>query len=577
MDISDHTRIVFDRIQIFEPEYARKIIGYLLLKENGEQEISTLASCPDCVVRDVALVAKLELQKLAAHSSLPPLNSTRRGLRQLPMIAPRSPTSPASFPVQPAFWEQQPHTNTTNTNFNIPMNYMDSISELQQQRMQLFGLENNIDPMHAGNNGIANDYFRLDASPRNLNAQAGRRLSSEPPVKACHYFNKGCCKHGSSCRFYHAGQVGPERLSLMPGNDANDDDQLISPGLLAQLESELVELLQLRRGNPITIASLPMVYFDKYQKALQADGYLSESQRQGKSGYNLSKLLAQLKNTIRVIERPHGQHVAVLADVTKYVERRDPGQNVSAAQQIYLTFPADCTFKEEDVSNYFKTFGAVEDVRLPRMPERMFGFVTFADPKTVKTVLEWGNPHFVAGSRLLVKPYQKKMKNIDRKCTDRIETPVPYQPQYADIHSELTSMSRSFRSGFFDSILPRRRFLEEEEQSLELQMRRLAELQRSQHSAYLGFSMNGLNAPKGSDTFNFHPTESLNHIHQKIESLNHTVTDRPKDINFNHTESLNHAETDKPRDIKTESNNTGEGRDGELDLPESPFAFLVDD
>ncbi|KAK4275353.1 hypothetical protein QN277_018449 [Acacia crassicarpa] len=98
-----------------------------------------------------------------------------------------------------------------------------------------------------------------------------------------------------------------------------------------------------------------MLYFDKYQKALQADGYLTESQGHGKSGYNLSRLLARLKNIIRVIERRHGQHVVVLAeDVSKYVERRDPGQNISAARKIYLTFPAGCTFIEEDVSNYFK-------------------------------------------------------------------------------------------------------------------------------------------------------------------------------------------------------------------------------
>ncbi|KAK4275354.1 hypothetical protein QN277_018450 [Acacia crassicarpa] len=409
MDISDHTRMVFDRIQIFESEYARKIIGYLLLRENGEQEISTLASCPDREVRDVALVVKLELQKFAANASLPPVlppsNSPRRGLSQLPMSASRSPTSPASFPVQPAYREQQPNTNTTNTDFTVPINYMDSTSELQQW-MQLFGLEDNIDRMHAGNNGIANDSYRLDSCPRNLNAQAGRRLSSELPVKPCHYFNRGFCKNGSSCRFYHAGQVGPERLSLTRGNDANNDDQLISPGSVAQLESELVELLKLRGGNPIPIDYLPMLYFDKYQKALQADGYLSESQRHGQSGYNLSRLLALLKNTIRVIESRHGQHVVVLAgDVSKYMERRDPG--FSAARKIYLTFPANCTFTEEDVSNYFKTFGAVEDVRLSCLQERMYGFVAFADPKTVRTVLERGNPHFIVGFRVLVKPYEE--------------------------------------------------------------------------------------------------------------------------------------------------------------------------
>lgn len=30
------------------------------------------------------------------------------------------------------------------------------------------------------------------------------------------------------------------------------------------------------------------------------------------------------------------------------------GSSNSSARQIYLTFPADSTFKEEDVSNYFR-------------------------------------------------------------------------------------------------------------------------------------------------------------------------------------------------------------------------------
>jgi len=54
-----------------------------------------------------------------------------------------------------------------------------------------------------------------------------------------------------------------------------------------------------------------------------------------------------------VINRPHGQHAVVLAeDVPKFMGKADC-QNISASQQIYLTFPADSTFSEEDVSNYF--------------------------------------------------------------------------------------------------------------------------------------------------------------------------------------------------------------------------------
>ncbi|KAL9248354.1 hypothetical protein vseg_021685 [Gypsophila vaccaria] len=86
-----------------------------------------------------------------------------------------------------------------------------------------------------------------------------------------------------------------------------------------------------------------------------------------------------------------------------------------ASRQIYLTFPADSTFKEEDVSNYFNKFGPVQDVRIPYQQKRMFGFVTFVFPETVKIILAKGNPHFVCDSRVLVKPYKEKAKLPDKK------------------------------------------------------------------------------------------------------------------------------------------------------------------
>lgn len=60
-----------------------------------------------------------------------------------------------------------------------------------------------------------------------------------------------------------------------------------------------------------------------------------------------------------VICRPHGQHAVILAeDAAKYMENRsersDPGPIVSGSRQIYLTFPAESTFTEEDVSIYFR-------------------------------------------------------------------------------------------------------------------------------------------------------------------------------------------------------------------------------
>lgn len=55
-----------------------------------------------------------------------------------------------------------------------------------------------------------------------------------------------------------------------------------------------------------------------------------------------------------LINRPHGQHAVVLAEDASKIMGKIDCQNISASQQIYLTFPADSTFSEEDVSNYFR-------------------------------------------------------------------------------------------------------------------------------------------------------------------------------------------------------------------------------
>ncbi|KAJ1392535.1 Zinc finger, CCCH-type [Sesbania bispinosa] len=541
MDISDYTRIVFDKIQKFEPEHATKIIGYLLLQDNGEQEMAKLASCPDHFIREVAFKAKTNLQRVTVKSAILPISlpvNPKQALSHFSVISPRTPTSPPSFQLPSPYWDPLPVSNTSPE--YIAMNYLDSISELQKQT-QLFNLENHhhhLDNVNTGTGRIANDYYGLDASAANLGGKPGRRFSglSESPFKICHYFNKGYCKHGTSCRYYH-GQVLPESFSMMYGNDAMNDDQVISPGSLAQLKSEIIELLKQKKGNPMSIASLPMAYYDKYKKVLQADGYLTESQRHGKAGYSLTRLLAKLKDSILVIDRPHGQHVVVLAeDAPKYLRK---GDNISAARQIYLTFPADSTFTEEDVSNYFNTFGCVEDVRIPCQQRRMFGFVTFVDPETVKTILDTGNPHYVHGSRVLVKPYREKAKS-ERKYQDRIEHSVYCSPHYVDMDSELNSIPRSY--GNHRSL--RRQLIEEQERALEFQRRRLAELHFAQNtlssSPRFGFSMDGIRV--SDDHFNFRPAESFSFA----------LSDNPK---------------------HTDTNSSDENSNQGFDLPDSPFSF----
>eukprot|EP00252_Welwitschia_mirabilis_P027954 TRINITY_DN983_c0_g1_i7.p2 TRINITY_DN983_c0_g1~~TRINITY_DN983_c0_g1_i7.p2 ORF type:complete len:294 (-),score=50.66 TRINITY_DN983_c0_g1_i7:740-1621(-) len=167
----------------------------------------------------------------------------------------------------------------------------------------------------------------------------------------------------------------------------------------------------------------------------------------------------------------------------------------SGSRQIYLTFPAESTFKEEDVSNYFSIFGPVQDVRIPYQQKRMFGFVTFVHQETVKIILAKGNPHYVCDSRVLVKPYKEKgTKSTDRQnlmgfrkhAEFRSSMHLPnYNLDAKDLLAlQLAGPQRLLDSGnSSNSLLAARRHLAEEQaqlqlqQAIEFQSKRLAELQ----------------------------------------------------------------------------------------------------
>ncbi|EFH52436.1 RNA recognition motif-containing protein, partial [Arabidopsis lyrata subsp. lyrata] len=349
---------VQNRIQQLEPENALKIIGYLLLMQHhNDRDMIRLAFCPDSVMRSMINCVKYELAN-NSHCDIPTSDHIQvrkfgsfTGSSNQSLLVSISPPSVLSMGT--SFWE-----NT---------NDMDS------------SLQNNVYPE------FSTSFFSQEK--QGLSLRTSRRSLSLPefPVKICHYFNKGFCKHGNNC---------------------SDEEHVVSAVSLEKLEREIIYLLKSRRGAPISIASLPMMYYEKYGRTLQAEGYLTESQRHGKAGYSLTKLLVRLKNTIRLIDRPHGQHSVILAeDVLKFVEytgeKSEHGAILAGSRQIYLTFPAESSFTEHDVSNYFSKVGPVEDVRIPCQQKRMFGFETFAYTEDVKHILAKGNPHFVCGARVL--------------------------------------------------------------------------------------------------------------------------------------------------------------------------------
>ncbi|KAL4555381.1 hypothetical protein LXL04_037999 [Taraxacum kok-saghyz] len=472
MDFSESTKIVYDRIQKIDPENVSKIVGYLLLQDHGEREMIRLAYCPDNLIHSLIKKAKSHLN-LLPNSKIPemPLHFTP--------FTPSTPTTRHSpltiqIPSQPVDYLPM---------VNYPASFPEDYNLLHNHNRLRF-LDDPFDSV----NSVNSPDFSLG------HIRANRRSPSLPefPFKVCHYFIKGFCRHGNNCRYLHP----TSELTF----NYFEDETVFSPGSLEKLELELTELLKARKGFPLSIASLPMMYYEKFGKSLQAEGYLTESQRHGKAGYSLTKLLARLKS-ICLIDRPHGQHAVILADDLakcmdhngdrdNYRDRNEHGGIVAGSKQIYLTFPAESTFSERDVFNYFNKFGAVHDVRIPCQQKRMFGFVTFIHSETVRHILNKGNPHFVSGARVLVKPYREKSKpddsllldiNVIRKHGETFQASMYQGGLGLDSEIGLQSMPRICDNS---RLIKKQLIEEQQEQALEFERRHFSEMQLSSDPNY---------------------------------------------------------------------------------------------
>lgn len=378
MDAYEATKIVFERIQNLDPQNASKIMGFLLIQDHGEKEMIRLAFGPESAVLAVISRVKKDLGVTSPNTVLTPPSNPR----QVPAAPSRlnhlnqSTNSQGSWTssgggyadfqsledlVSPTGYSGGSCSSTLAAPF-YGNGEIDLIDELQLQD-QLASL-NDGNPQIRGK--AAADFFYKDlaSSPSRNDAVlfygGGHRRSfsvSDDDLsvgfgwKPCLFYARGYCKNGTTCRFLHGGEAGA-------GEDAGGAN---FPKFSPTSANQCVNFLQqLPSDSP---------------RAHMMDG--------------MHKFGA-----IRVERGELGIN----------------GANNAGSRQIYLTFPADSTFKEEDVSNYFSNFGPVQDVRIPYQQKRMFGFVTFDYPETVKLILAKGNPHFVCDARVLVKPYKEKGK-----------------------------------------------------------------------------------------------------------------------------------------------------------------------
>ncbi|CAN6219384.1 unnamed protein product [Urochloa humidicola] len=103
-------------------------------------------------------------------------------------------------------------------------------------------------------------------------------------------------------------------------------------------------------------------------------------------------------------ELQHGQHHGF-----KLVMPLPSAENSS--NKIFITFDPKSIFTENDAWNYFSHYGPVNNVRIPLRKKRMFGYVSFKYPETVKRILSERcsrTSHFICGDHVFVEPYIEK-------------------------------------------------------------------------------------------------------------------------------------------------------------------------
>lgn len=476
MDAYEATRIVFSRIQNLDPENAAKIMGLLLIQDHGEKEMIRLAFGPETLLHSVVLKVRKDLGLLSSSSpatpsgggATPGVFSRQNSARFLPVSPPEDLIDELQLQDQLSFLNEGGNTQmrTKNGELFYPEIAGDCRSPPAGGEGMLIS-----NSMGWGLNGTS--HRRSWGAIGDFTSSSD--LSGGFGWRPCLYFARGFCKNGNACRFLH--------------DDAAAEQEL----LLRSKSSKLIASATPFPYSPT--ASFPASPSSASAKYVN---FLFQHQNDGQRAAAAALMLTG------------GD------DVHKFMGRTRPdfaGISNPGSRQIYLTFPADSTFGEEDVSNYFSIYGPVQDVRIPYQQKRMFGFVTFVYPETVKLILAKGNPHFVCDARVLVKPYKEKGKVPDKKQQQQQADRLDFSSCWTStgLDSPLDIGGRMFYNigngsvAAQDTSLLRRRLEEQQQaellqQAIELQGRRFQLLDLKPRSFSAAVSATTTNVQMASST-----------------------------------------------------------------------------
>ncbi|CAN0901816.1 Zinc finger CCCH domain-containing protein 22 [Linum grandiflorum] len=470
MDSYEATKTVFSRIQGLDPENSSKIMGYLLLQDQGDKEMIRLAFGPESSLHNLILQAKTQLGLPISPSSSSTSSTSSASVSNNNSNTPSTPSTPSSpspflssrpnpLSLSRISYEklQQSNNNPSSPSSLSCLSYANvvnggshnnnsssisnnnnhgflngngndlSVDEYQVHRDHFSFLNdtnNNADQVFdqmpdsalLSPNGVGHDDFSAHFHRRSYSVP-GMCYGSSPLAaedaaaaavgggfgwKPCLYFAKGFCKNGETCKFLHGGDSAADGGAAASSSFPEEFLMRSKSAIQQKLAAAAAASQQFTGGSVASNLAYNKCINLLLQQQSDSAAQRSAALMMGDELHKLSRCRSERSTDFS----PLGLGGGIMSPI---------------ARQIYLTFPADSTFREEDVSNYFSIYGPVQDVRIPYQQKRMFGFVTFVYPETVKLILAKGNPHFVCDSRVLVKPYKEKGKIPEKKQMERGE------------------------------------------------------------------------------------------------------------------------------------------------------------
>ncbi|XP_037483473.1 zinc finger CCCH domain-containing protein 53-like isoform X1 [Triticum dicoccoides] len=619
MDAYEATKVVFARIQGLDPDHAAKIMGLLLIQDHGEKEMIRLAFGPEALLLAVMAKARKDLGLLpgsgpgtptsAAHSPfmLSRQNSGRGG-------GCGGGTAPSPLSVSsPSSWAPPPVFSRSNSVSNGAAEEMAGVGE-EQLMSPANGGGGPQSPFFGGDSSLILDELHLQdqlafLSEGGMGGGGGRQLplfdsgecrspsgdgglfpygagwanggpghrrsasvselcfggSDGLGWKPCLYYARGYCKNGSACRFVHGGL--PDDLAGAKMDQAAVEQQC-QDFLLRSKSQRLAAAAGFAYSPTGSLPGSPSAASKCLSLLLKQQQQQNEGQRAAAAAAAAALMLGG-DEAHKFMNRPR-------LDRGDFASMMNPG-----SRQIYLTFPADSTFREEDVSNYFSIYGPVHDVRIPYQQKRMFGFVTFVYPETVKLILAKGNPHFICDARVLVKPYKEKGKVPDKfrkQQGERVDFSGCGSPTGLDARDpfdlhQIVGARMLQHSNSANEMLLRRK-LEEQQQAVELQQAIELQSRRLMGLQLLDLKTRSAAAPTpiGKPFSPTHTTAATPTLESPPDSGITWEQGNGCGFLFPHKNAVNGADKDETSGDSTTSPNTDSDQSAEHNLPDSPFA-----